>query len=106
VSAAADRAASRPGQAFTFLKNKAAIETARRGQLQASGAVLQAFLQMPQMTGDFAFAEANPLREVPGRKRAIGKRLQNHFTGSPLPLRRGRRFGHLQRAIQELIDHP
>ena len=37
---------------------------------------------------------------------AIGKRLQNHFTGSPLPLRRGRRFGHLQRAIQELIDHP
>ena len=51
VSAAANRAASRPGQAFTLLKNKRAVETARRCQVQAPGTFHQAFLQMPQMTG-------------------------------------------------------
>lgn len=106
VGAAADRAASRPGQAFTLLKIKRAIETARRCQLQAPITMLQAFLQMSQMAGDLALRESNPLREVPGRKGLAGKRLQNHFTGSLLPFRRGWRFGHLPMAIREVIDHP
>ena len=74
--------------------------------MQAPGTIFQTFLQMPQMAGDLAFAESNPLREVPGRQGFAGKRLQNHFTGSLLPFRRRWRFGHLQMAVQELIDHP
>lgn len=106
MGAAADRAAARPGQAFTFLENKGAVEAARRCQMQAPGTVLQAFLQMPQVSGDLALTESDLLREVPGRKGAAGKCLHNHFTVSQLAFRRGCRFGHLQRAIREVIDHP
>ena len=89
VSAAANRAASRPGQAFTLSKNKCAIETAGRRQVQAPGTFLQAFLQMPQMTGDLSFGEADPLRQVAGGYGVGTKRLQDHVTGSLKPFRRG-----------------
>ena len=106
VGAAADRAASRPGQTVAFLKNELTIAAGRRRQDQAPVLHLQRFLQVLHMTGNVAFGEPDPLRQVSGREWFIRKGLQNHLTGSPRPFRWGRRFGHHLPAAGRINDRP
>ena len=61
VGAAADRAAPRPGQAFTLAKDELTIEAGRRCQNQSLATGFQGFLQELQMIEDFTFGEADQL---------------------------------------------
>ncbi len=59
MSATTDRTPARPGQAFTFAKNKLAIKAGRRRQSKEPPTGLESFLQILQMIEDFAFGEAD-----------------------------------------------